>query len=423
VLPFTNLSGDPDQEYFSDGITEDLIIDLSKISGLFVLARNATFTYKGATASVRRVSAELGARYVVNGSVRKADRRVRIAVQLIDAETGGHLWADRWDRDLTDVFAIQDEITHRVVDALRVTLLPSEKIAIEKLPTESIEAYRYYLLGRQCLHRKSKSTYEIAKRMFLKAIDFDANYARAHAGLAYCEAFRYLSHSADSSLEKILDTSARALNLDENLAEAHAARGLALSTAQRHEEAEQEFKWAMRIDPNLFEAYYFHARACFLQGRRAEAAELLEQAAKIDPDDYQAPIFLASFYRALDRRQEAEHAGRRGLARAERELQVHPENVRAAYLGASALAELGDTVRAKEWASRALSMEPDDFLTQYNVACVYAELQESELALELLERALCQAHSWVKEWAQSDNDLESLRSDPRFQALLNKVAD
>src|SRR5262249_38603128 len=176
---------------FSDGITEDLITDLSRISGLFVPARNSTFTYRGAAVNLQQMCKDLGVRYVLEGSVRKAGGRVRIAAQLIDVESSGHLWADRYDRDLTDVFVVQDEITRRIVESLRVTLLPSERKAIEKVPTENLEAYQFYLRGRQFFHRKTKNSLEIAKRMFLRAIELDPNYARAHAGFADCESELY----------------------------------------------------------------------------------------------------------------------------------------------------------------------------------------------------------------------------------------
>jgi adenylate cyclase len=294
VLPFVNMSGDPEQEYFSDGITEDLITDLSKISGLFVPARNSTFTYKGEAVKLQRMCEELGVRYVLEGSVRKAGGRVRIAAQLVDGETGGHLWADRYDRDLTDVFVVQDEITHRIVESLRVTLLPSERKAIEKVPTENLEAYQYYLRGRQFFHRKTKNSLEIAKRMFQRAIQLDSNYARAHAGFADCESELYMSGYSDATPEKILAAGGRALELDPDLAEAHASRGLALFSAmERDNEAEKEFQVAMELDPNVFEVLKFYARLCQAEGRYAEAAEYFERACAASPDDISCPILLA----------------------------------------------------------------------------------------------------------------------------------
>jgi adenylate cyclase len=418
VLPFVNMSGDPEQEYFSDGITEDLITDLSKISGLFVPARNSMFTYKGAAVKPQRLCGELGVRYVLEGSVRKAGGRVRIVAQLIDGETGGHLWADRYDRDLIDVFAVQDEITHRIVESLRVRLLPSERKAIEKVPTGNLEAYQYYLRGRQFFHRPTRSSLEIAKRMFLRAIELDPDYARAHAGLADCESELYMSSWSDATAEKILAASARALELDPDLAEAHASRGLALSTLERHDEAEKEFKAAMRLDPNLFEVLKYYARACTSQGRYAEAAEYFERASAASPDDSNCPVLLAQVYEDLGRHSEAEVALRRGLEKIERELQQHPDHANAAALGATALARLGETARARDWASLAMSLDPDDLKTQYNAACAYALLGEAETAIDLLEQAVPRVRGRLRTRIRHDSDLVSLRAHPRFQALL-----
>jgi adenylate cyclase len=287
VLPFTNMSGDSEQEYFSDGITEDIITDLSKISGLFVIGRNNVFTYKNKAVKLEQAAAELGVKFLLEGSVRKAGQRVRVTSQLIDGATGGHLWADRYDRDLTDIFAIQDEIAHTIVDQLKVRLLPGEKKAIELAPTENVEAYTYYLRGRQFFHRHTKTYYGFAKRMFVKAVELDPLYARAYAGIADCDSFLFLNYNMSVSLEGILATSGKALDLESGLAEAHASRGLALSLEQRYLEAEAEFERAIALDRNLFEARYFYGRACFAQGKLEHAANHFERAIEIKPDDYQ----------------------------------------------------------------------------------------------------------------------------------------
>ena len=208
------MSGDPEQEYFSDGITEDIITDLSKISGLLVVARNMTFAYKGEPVKIQQLSQDLNVKFVLEGSVRKAGSRVRVTAQLVEGNGEGHLWAERYDRDLTDIFAIQDEIAHAIVDQLRVKLLAEERQAIERVPTESLDAYGYYLRGRQFLHRHSKSYYPLAKRMFARAVELDPLYARAYAGIADCDSFLFLHYNADVSLDGILATSARALELD-----------------------------------------------------------------------------------------------------------------------------------------------------------------------------------------------------------------
>src|SRR4029453_1817829 len=267
VLPFSNMSGDPEQEYFSDGITEDIITDLSKISGLHVIARNTVFTYKSKPIRVQQAAQELGVRFVLEGSVRKAGSRVRVTGQLIDGKDGSHVWADRYDRDLTDIFAIQDEITHAIVEQLKVKLLPQERKIIAQAPTDNVEAYTYYLRGRQFMQRHSKSNYQLARRMFAKAVELDPLYARAYAGIADCDSFLFLHYHLEASVDSILAMSAKALDMDDKLAEAHASRGLALSLGKRYDEATAEFEKAIALDPNSFEAHYFYGRACVTQGK------------------------------------------------------------------------------------------------------------------------------------------------------------
>jgi adenylate cyclase len=421
VLPFNNMSGDPEQEYFSDGITEDIITDLSKVSGLLVIARNTVFTYKGKAVKVQQVAQELGVPFIVEGSVRKAGARVRVTAQLISSESGAHVWADRYDRDLTDIFAIQDEITHAIVEQLRVKLLPQEKKSIGQTPTGNVEAYTYYLRGRQFLHRHSKSYYQLARRMFAKAVELDPLYARAYAGIADCDSFLFLHYNAPVEMDGILATSAKALALDSGLAEAHASRGLALSLQQGHQEAMAEFEQAIALDSNSFEGHYFYARACFAEGKLERAAALFERAAEIKPDDFQSLILLRQIYRSLGRDVEGEDAARKGIERAEQELNVHPENPRPAYLGASALVTLGETDRAKEWLARALAIDPDDALTQYNAACIYARLGETEAAFDLLEHFIPHANHENKAWIKHDSDFDPLRNQPRYQKILELI--
>ncbi len=421
VLPFINMSGDPEQEYFSDGITEDIITDLSKVSGLFVVARNTAFTYKGKPVKIQEVAKDLAVSFVLEGSVRKAGARVRVTGQLIHGKHGGHVWADRYDRDLTDIFAIQDEITHAIVEQLRVKLLPQEKKSIGQTQTGSVEAYTFYLRGRQFLHRHSKTYYQLARRIFAQAVELDPLYARAYAGIADCDSFLFLHYHVDVGIDSILAMSAKALALENGLAEAHASRGLALSLGERYGEAMAEFEYAIALNPNLFEAYYFYARACFAQGKLDQAAALFERAAEIKPDDYQSLILLIQIYRSLRRDREKESAARRGIERAERELNAHPENPRSAYLGAAALLAIGETDRSREWLSRALAIDPDDILTQYNVACVYSLLGEIEPAFNLLERLLPHANHETKAWIKHDSDFDALRSHPRYQKVLELI--
>jgi len=421
VLPFNNMSGDPEQEYFSDGITEDIITDLSKVSGLFVIARNTAFTYKAKSVKVQDVSRELQVTFVLEGSVRKAGARVRVTAQLINGKDEGHVWADRYDRDLTDIFAIQDEITHAIVEQLKVKLLPQEQQSIAQTPTDSIEAYTYYLRGRQFLHRHSKSYYQLARRMFAKAVELDPQYARAYAGIADCDSFLCLHYYVDVGIDSILAASARALELDDKLAEAHASRGLAFHLANRPDEAVAEFEHAIRLDVNSFEAHYFYARACISQNNMNRAVSLVERAAELKPDDYQMLAMVRLVYQAIGRTSEVDAVARRVVELAERELTLHPDNPRPAYLGAGCLVTLGEQDRAREWLSRALAIDPDDILTQYNVACVHSMLGDTEPAFDLLERLLPLANQETKSWVKVDTDLEALRPLPRYQKLLELI--
>ncbi len=421
VLPFSNMSGDPEQEYFSDGITEDIITDLAKISGLHVIARNTSFTYKGRAVKIEQVARELGVGFLLEGSVRKAGARVRITGQLVDGRDGSHLWAERYDRELTDIFAIQDEIAYAIIEQLKVRLLPDEKAAIDATPTEDVKAYTYYLRGRQFLHMCSRSYMLLARRMFSKAAEIDPYYARAYAGIALCDSVLHSWQYADISIEGILATSARALELDPDLADAHASRGLALQYGGQRDEAAAEFELALTLDPDLHEANYFFARFFFENGDFERAATLFERATQLRFDDYRSAALLACIYLKLGRRADMQRAGRLGLERAERELSQHPENSSPAQLGALMLAYLGECDRAREWAARTLAIDPDDLNAMYNIACAYLNMGDQEAALDLLEKVLPIA-SVHRHWWTSDPDLDTIRDHPRYRRLVEMTA-
>ena len=421
VLPFTNMSGDPQQEYFSDGITEDLITDLSNVSELFVLSRNAVFKYKGQPADMERTAGNLGVAYLLHGSVRKAGSRVRVTAQLTEGASGGQVWADRYDRDLTDIFALQDEITKSIVAELKVKLLPRERKAIEQAPTRNVEAYTWFLRGRDYFHRGSRTYYTLAKRMFAKAIELDPAYARAHAGLADCDAFLYMDYSEETA-EAVLANSETALSLEPHLSDAHASRGLALSIAHRYAESEAEFAAALATGPDLFEAHYFYGRSCYAQGRLADTARHWERAAEIKPEDYQTLILLNQVYMSLDREADAVRCATRGVERAEREFARNPENPRPAYFLATALAKLKDTKRAEQWARTALAIAPDDYLTLYNIACYYSVGSRVDEAFGLLAKLLPISNVDMREWILRDSDFDPLHADPRWQEVKRAAA-
>lgn len=421
VLPFTNMSGDPKQEYFSDGITEDIITDLSKISAVHVIARNFVFTYKGKPVDVQEVSRRFGVNTILQGSVRRAGNCVRINAQLVSGKDGGHLWADRYDRDLTDIFAIQDEITRTIVDQLKVKLLPEEKKAISQAPTDNVEAYTYYLRGRQFSHEWTKSYLLLARRMFSKAVELDPNYARAYAGIANCDSALHSWHAAEVSINSVLEMSAKALALDPDLAEAHASRGFALHESARYEDAVAEFERALQLDPNLYEANFFYALFSLDRGDFEKAAKLLERAAELRSDDYLSPLSLVAVCRSRGRHADRMRWARLAVERAERALNLHPESSSPAHRGALALAHLGERDRAQEWADRALAIDPEDTVAHYNIACMHSILGNVEQAIDLLEKVVPLSSSTHLLWFKNDPDLEPVRGHPRYQKLLETI--
>ena len=420
VLPFNNMSGDPEQEYFSDGITEDIITDLSKVSSLFVIGRNTSFGYKGMSPQLQQVAADLGVKCILEGSVRKAGQRVRVNAQLIDGSTGGHLWADRYDRDLTDIFAIQDEITHSIVEQLKIRLLPKEKKAIAQAPTANVEAYTYYLKARQFFHNWTRNSTALARRMFAKAVEIDPLYAKAYAGIANCD-YRLDGWYNVPPPTDILETAAKAIALDPELAEAHAARGAALANSGRRVEAREAFEQALKLEANNFDACLEFARFCVAEGDLERAVELFVRAVEAQPDDPQAALLVHSLLEKLGRREEAQKYRQLGLKRAEEALRLHPESSRPAQLGACSLASMGEREKALDWLNHALAIDPDDPNVIYNAACVYSLLGELDQSLDQLERWVQHAGGELYGWIQNDADLDPIRSHTRYPALLAKI--
>jgi TolB-like protein/Tfp pilus assembly protein PilF len=421
VLPFVNMSADPENEYFTDGIAEEIINALTKIQALRVASRTSAFAFKGKNQDIRKVGEQLNVGTVLEGSVRKAGSRLRVTAQLVNVADGYHLWSERYDRELADVFAIQDEIAENIVKALRVVLSDAEKRAIVQAPTANVEAYEYYLRGKQFFHQFRRTGMQFARRMFERAIEIDPAYAVAYAGVADCCSFLYMYwDGSKANLEGANSASQKALELSPGLAEAHASRGFAVSLSRRYDEARREFEQAIRLDPKLYEAHYFYARMCIQEGKLEEAVRHFEDASRVRPEDYQAHVLMAAPLKALGRDAESLEALRRGLQVAERHLELNPDDARALYLGSGALAQLGETQRALEWNRRALAIDPEDPGVLYNVACSFANLGYTEDAITCIEKAV-QNGFGHREWLENDSDLDSLRSDPRFVALMKRV--
>ena len=342
VLPFQNLSGDPEQEYFSDGITEDLITDLSKVSGLFVIARNSAFIYKGKAAKIAEVGRVLGVRYVLEGSVRKANGRVRITAQLVDATTEGHLWAERYDRDLKDIFALQDEVTQKIVAALAVKLTADEQKRLVRKYTDNMEAYDFYLQGKEYQNRYTKEANGKARQMFERAVDLDPEFATAYAALGFTHLHEWtFGWSQDpQSLAHAFELAQRTLDLDDSLPLGHHLLGKVYLWKKQHEKAIAELEKAIALSPNdadqlvglgyilnftgrpeeaiglvkkamrlnpMYPAYYLWelGHAYYLMGRYEEAIETLKRVLDRNSDFMPAHALLAASYSEIGREEEA----------------------------------------------------------------------------------------------------------------------
>ncbi len=418
VIPFSNMSTDAENEYFADGMAEEIINALSKIQSLRVASRTVSFALKGKNEDLTEVGRKLHVSTVLDGSVRRMGNRVRITAQLVNVADGYQLWSDRYDREMEDIFAIQDDISQSIVKALRVILSEDEKKAIEKSRTVNVEAYDYYIRGRQFFHQLRRKSLEYARQMFNRAIDVDPEYALAYAGVADCCSLLYMYFDAnDVNLRQADLASRKALELEPGLAEAHVARGLAVSLSKKYDEAEHEYESAMRLDPKLFEAAYFFARARLAQGQPAEAAKLFERASSLRPEDFQSVYFLAQASKSRGMDAEAKDYYRRAFQLIEERLELNPDDVRALILAAGALASLGDQNKALDFIGRALEVDPDDPGILYNIACSYANLDKPEDALSALERAVEKGYA-RKDWMDNDPDLEPIRNSPRYKALL-----
>ena len=417
VLPFTNMSADVENEYLADGMAEEIINALNKVQSLRVAARTSSFAFKGKNEDVGDIGRKLKVSTVLEGSVRKMGSRLRITAQLVNVADGYHLWSERYDREMEDVFAIQDDISQAIVKALKVILTEGEKKQIEKARVENVQAYDYYLRGRQYyfIHRKSL---EYARQMFNRAVETDPEYARAYAGVADTCSLLYMYYDArEFNLKQADYASEKALELEPDLAEAHVARGLAISLSKRFAEAEKEFEIAMKLDPKLFEAPYWYGRALEAEGRFQEAVRMYDRAQVLRPEDYQAPSFLAQAYRALGMKEEAVAADRRAIKLMLERLELNPSDARAANLLAATYASMGETQKALDYADRSMAIDPDDAMLLYNVCCTYTLLGRNDEAIGCLERAVDKGFGH-REWIDHDPDLAPLRDNPRFQSIM-----
>jgi adenylate cyclase len=357
---------------------------------------------------------------VLEGSVRKAGGRVRITAQLVDGATGGHVWAERYDRDLNDIFALQDEISQAIVAALKLRLLPEEKKAIEQRGTTDPEAYKLYLMARQYSitgNFGSARRSEAIIRLCRRAIEIDPNYARPWALMANAQVnLRWqFGREGDDGLA----AAERAIELDGNLAEAHAAKARILAQNGRFDEALREIEIALHLDSESYEVNLAAGRLYYVLRRFDEAILHFEKAATSVETDYSSAGMLVSCYSAIGDKEGARRAARRALERCEKIVAVEPDNGSALGFAVGALAALGEAERAKEWAERALLLDPDNMNLRYNFACtLITDLHDFEAALDMLRPRFETMPIEVLNWVKSDPDLDPIRDDPRFKAML-----
>jgi TolB-like protein/thioredoxin-like negative regulator of GroEL len=421
VLPFVDMSQEQDQGYFCDGVAEEIINTLSRIESLKTASRTASFRFRGPAADCREVGRQLGVRALLEGSLRKSGDRLRIAVQLVDAETGFELWAERYERTLGDIFATQDEIAANVAEALRGKLTAQEAQALRGPATADVGAYDAYLRGRKLYYEYSPRAVEEAVRMFQQAIDRDPNYAQAYAGLADCWSYLYLYARRSEEIRERADWASRkAQQMNPQSAQAQASRGLSLSLRGKTEEADRAFDEAVRLDPGLFEAHYFRARHCFVLGRLADAAAAYDRAMDARPDDYQSPLLAAQIHDDFARPGRAAELRRLGITLAERHLESHPDDARALYMAANGLAAIGERDRSRAFAGRALAAGGEDPMTLYNVGCIFALLGRNEEAMDCLEKAARNGLT-QRGWYEHDSNLDGLRETARVRALLSEL--
>jgi TolB-like protein/predicted Ser/Thr protein kinase len=418
VLAFKDMSPHKDQDYLCEGLAEELINALTKIKSLRVAARTSAFAFKDKQVDMREIGSKLSVETLLEGSIQKSANRLRITAQLINVDDGYHIWSERYDREMKDVFEIQDDITENIVQALKMVLTKEEKQSIASVPTPEIEAFEYFLKGRRLLNQLALLE---ARDMFEKAVEKDPGYALAYSGLAETYSWIYDWEGANpEDLDAARYNSRKASELAPHLAESHISYGAVLSQDRQYEEAEKEFKKAIEIDPNSFEAHYYYARTCFARGAIEESAELFREAARVRLEDFQSLLLLSQSLRILGRHEEEQQAMREGIRRAEKQLELDPNDRRALSLGSGTLFELGEVGKAFSWSEKSLKLYPNETGVILNAVCLFARAGRKEEALDYAEKVFGKGFG-KRDWIENDPDYDSLRDEPRFKALLEKL--
>ena len=416
VLYFENQSGAKEDEYFRDGITEDIVTEISKIAQLQIFPRSEMLAFRDKAVTAHQVGQQLGASYVLEGSIRRAGNRVRITAQLVEASTRHSVWAERYDRQLEDVFAIQEEIARSIAQALRITLTPQEEKIIARKPTENTLAYDFYLRGRSYTRRENM---DYALQMFEQAIQMDPNFALAHAGIAHlCGLIYEIREQSPKWIERGLAACDRATALAPDLPEVLVAHARLSYAQKKYDDAALLAQRAIERKPDCDGSWNILGRAYFASGRFEEAAALTERAIEANGDDYNTYIPYRNTLQRLGRKKETEHVRERMIKALRQQLELVPEDVRARILLANQLANSEqDADEATRHLQTAVALRPGDANTLYNAACTYGVLGKKAEALETLHKAFAAGYG-NRNWAAKDSDFECLRDDPEFQKLV-----
>lgn len=418
VLPFDNISPDKENDYFGEGLTGELIANLSRLKNMKVVSRTTTMQYKGTQKDIKTIGRELDARYIIEGNVRKFGEDLRITAQLIDVDSDAQLWAETYKGKLVDVFDIQEKVSKQIVDALMVKLTPTEKVELTKRPTVNAEAFDYNLRARNYLYKQTKNNVQFAIQFFEKAISLDSRYAEAYAGLAEATAIKYAYFDRkDELLDKALELSLKAIMYDSSLAEAYASLALSYYYKNSFEEALTAVNKALELEPGNFFAYWIKGRTYFTTDRNSEAISPLRKVIEINPDFYTAIVDLTLVYKKLNDKDNYEKLMHTSEVFFPDYLERNPDDSRARILFATLLVGMGKNEEAKNETKMALELNPNDNVMLYNAACVYSQVNEIKLAIDTLKGIIASGFKHY-DWFKRDPDLDNIRNDPEFIELI-----
>jgi non-specific serine/threonine protein kinase len=417
VLYFENLSGVKEDEYFRDGTTEDIITELSKIKGLKIFPRPTVLPYRDKSVTPQQVGRELKAAYVLGGSLRRAGNRLRINTQLMDAQTDFPLWSERYDREMKDVFEVQDEIARKIAEALRITLSPQEQEAISAKPTDNLQAYDLYLRGKSHARRVTRQDLEFALQMFEGAVALDTDFALPYAGIANVCAQHHYHHKHDAAwMKRAVAAAQRASALAPNLPEVQVAQAWILYADDKYDEAIRFAQQAIDIKKDCDGGYYILGRSLFASGRYQEVANMADAAVEACGDDYNVYVPIQNALSALGKTEALRNMRQRRVQALESHLKLVPDDARGRSHLALDYVATGRPDEAIREMQFAVALRPDDANLLYNVACIYCNMNKKAEALEAITKAW-EAGFRNADWARRDPDLALLNGDPVFERL------